>query len=65
MTTSQYRQQATEFEKSLQWGYALDAWQNAIDHYPVTNPGKNTLAALDLEKMESRRIACQAMYFPA
>ena len=60
-TTAYYRTLAADFESRLEWGRAADAWQRAIDLYPVR---RGELAEHDINLLTERRDACLRAYFP-
>ena len=60
MTTADYRRLAQEHEANLEWGRAIDAWQMAIDHYPV----HSRLGVMDIKRIQERLESCRSQYFP-
>jgi hypothetical protein len=56
-TTAQYRVQAAQAEKALDWGRAVCLWNEAIEAYP----GRGALADRDKLAMAAKRDACRKM----
>lgn len=57
-TTADFRKQAQEAEKALDWSRAATLWKKAIAAYPETT---GALAKADIEKMKQRRSECERM----
>jgi hypothetical protein len=57
MNSATYRKQAQEHEDKLEWGYAADAWQAAIDCLSSKDAHSQPYQD-DIKCMEERRNEC-------
>lgn len=60
-TTAEYRRLAARYESELLWTRAAEAWEMAIENYPVSARGLGQMGRLDIARMQRRADACHAM----